>query len=99
MVGRLILCYIVDCGLRAATPPSYRPPWPLGFVVADCPGIQNGRKRRNAWWRPATCKWSNIQQNMVQQHIELVTVKAQSVAMSRREKGLNTERHGHVDHR
>ncbi|MEQ2226433.1 hypothetical protein ILYODFUR_027397 [Ilyodon furcidens] len=36
MVGRLILCYIVDCGLIAATPPSYQPRCPLGFDRLSC---------------------------------------------------------------
>ncbi|MEQ2275281.1 hypothetical protein XENORESO_001293 [Xenotaenia resolanae] len=61
MVGRLILCYIVGGGLRAATPLSYQPRGPTGSV-GRLSWIQNGRKRQEAWWRPATYKWSNIQQ-------------------------------------
>ncbi|MED6239495.1 hypothetical protein ATANTOWER_007151 [Ataeniobius toweri] len=67
--GHLRCPYIVHCDVKAATPPSYQPRCPLGFVVADYPGVQNGRWCRKAWWRPATYKWSNIHQNMVQ-HVQ-----------------------------
>ncbi|MEQ2251988.1 hypothetical protein ILYODFUR_016891 [Ilyodon furcidens] len=37
--GHLRCPYIVHCDVKAATTPSYQPRCPLGFVVADYPGI------------------------------------------------------------
>ncbi|MEQ2222738.1 hypothetical protein ILYODFUR_029492 [Ilyodon furcidens] len=44
--------YIASCDVRLGRP----------VISVAMSWIQNGRKRQEAWWRPATCKWSNSQQ-------------------------------------